>query len=209
MSAGSHRPVTQPRRWFLISCVALLVTSFGIGVALLSGGSSSDSARSAEQPRASLAARSLPETTGDDTHAAIGSAPPPPPAVRVSDVMNDWRLAIIEKNADVVERVDREFAARPQEFIPALMASAETDAEERVRAFSTRVLGKLRPVESTSLMRKLLADRSEYVRFNAAWALGELADREAVARLRELEKRDPVPRVRHSAAESLRKLGGG
>jgi len=123
--------------------------------------------------------------------------------------MNDWRMAIIQMNADVVERVDREFAARAPEFIPALMVSAESDAEPRVRAFSTRVLGKLRPAESTELMRKLLVDRSEYVRSNAAWALGELGDREAVGRLRQLEKRDPAALVRQSAAESARKLGGG
>ena len=128
---------------------------------------------------------------------------------RVSDVMNDWRMAIIQMNADVVERVDREFAARAPEFIPALMVSAESDAEPRVRAFSTRVLGKLRPAESTELMRKLLVDRSEYVRSNAAWALGELGDREAVGRLRQMEKRDPAALVRQSAAESARKLGGG
>jgi HEAT repeat protein len=175
--------------------------------------SSKGSAPSTGEERASGAARRLPEAPGDDSHAALaapfannalGTAAP-----RVSDVMNDWRMAIIQMNAEVVERVDQMFAARPPEFVPALMASAESDPEPRVRAFSTRVLGKLRPGESTELMHKLLADRSEYVRSNAAWALGELADHDAVARLRELAKRDPAEVVRRSATESLHKLGGG
>ena len=89
------------------------------------------------------------------------------------------------------------------------MVSAEGDAAERVRSFSTRVLGKLHPAESADLMRRLLADPSQYVRFNAAWALGELGDRNATAPLRHLATRDPSPLVRDSAGQSLRKLGGG
>lgn len=155
-------------------------------------------------------APTLPEIA-DPTRAvgANGAEALPAPGPRVEDVMRDWRTAIVNKNAEMVERVDRLFAAQAQQFIPALMISAESDPEERVRAFSTRVLGKLRPPESTELMRKLLADRSEYVRFNAAWALGELADREAISRLRDLQKRDKAASVRDSATASLRKLGGG
>ena len=128
---------------------------------------------------------------------------------RVDPMMKEWRDAIITKNAEAVEALDRAFASHPREFVPALMASAQSDAEERVRAFSTRVLGKLRPSESVPLMRKLLTDRSEYVRFNAAWALGQLDDRTAVSRLRSLKQRDPSLDVRRSAGESLRKLEGG
>ena len=58
-------------------------------------------------------------------------------------------------------------------------------------------------------MSKLLADPSEYVRFNAAWALGELDAREAAPRLRQLAARDPSSSVRQSAASSLRKMNGG
>ena len=123
--------------------------------------------------------------------------------------MKEWRTAILNKDANTVETLDRIFASHPPEFIPALMTSAESDPEQRVRSFSTRVLGKLRPPESSELMRKLLRDPSEYVRFNAAWALGELADRDAVSGLRHLEKRDPSPNVRRSAEDSLRKMGGG
>lgn len=123
--------------------------------------------------------------------------------------MADWHTAIVNKDAETVERVDRIFAAESSLFLPALMISAESDREERVRAFSTRVLGKLRSPQSVVVIRKLLADRNEYVRSNAAWALGELDDRDAVIRLRDLQKRDPAPVVRDSAAASLRKLAGG
>lgn len=134
---------------------------------------------------------------------------PEPIAARVQPLMQTWRLAIINKNPDDVESLDRTFASNREAFIPALLVSAETDPEERVRSFSTRVLGKLRPPESVAVVRKLLSDRSEYVRFNAAWALGELADHDAVPRLRALEKKDPSAIVRQSAGESLRKLEGG
>jgi hypothetical protein len=145
-----------------------------------------------------------------DEPGAVAPAPATvPPEVRVKQVMDDWRMAIVNKDAEVVERVDRTFASESSEYLPALMISAESDPEERVRSFSTRVLGKLRSPESVALIRKLLTDRSEYVRSNAAWALGELEDRDAVGRLRELQRRDPAPGVRNSAAASLRKLDGG
>ena len=128
---------------------------------------------------------------------------------RVAPLMQDWRNAIIHKDADTVMTLDRTFADHPREFLSALMASAEDDPEERVRSFSTRVLGKLRAPESATVLSKLLADRSEYVRFNAAWSLGQLADHSAVARLRRLQQRDPSPSVRQSAGESLRAMEGG
>lgn len=148
-----------------------------------------------------------------DLNGGAGASGLPSPeasiATRVEPLMKEWRLAIINKNPETVESLDRVFAAHPREFVAALMTSAESDPEERVRSFSTRVLGKLRPPESAELMRKLLSDRSEFVRFNAAWALGELADRAALARLRQLQLRDPSPNVRRSASASLVKMDGG
>ncbi|MBC8133640.1 MAG: HEAT repeat domain-containing protein [Deltaproteobacteria bacterium] len=129
-------------------------------------------------------------------------------AARVDPLMKDWRTAILKKDPDAVESLDRAFATYPREFVPALMLSAESDPDERVRSFSTRVLGKLRPPESADLMRKLLSDKSSYVRFNAAWAVGELEDRGAVTRLRQLQQRDASADVRRSARESLLKLEG-
>ncbi|MES1164628.1 MAG: HEAT repeat domain-containing protein [Verrucomicrobiota bacterium] len=135
--------------------------------------------------------------------------PVEPISARVPKVMGEWRQAILNKNADTVEALDSVFAVHPGEFIAALMASAGGDPDERVRSFSTRVLGKLRSKESAELMRKLLDDRSEYVRFNAAWALGELSDHAAASRLRRLQKADPSANVRRSAEDSLRRMEGG
>ncbi|HEX2659922.1 MAG TPA: HEAT repeat domain-containing protein [Polyangia bacterium] len=129
--------------------------------------------------------------------------------VRVAELMLMWRQAIIVKNPEPVERLDRLFAERANDFLPALMVSAETDPEERVRSFSTRVLGKLRKADSIEVLRRLLSDRSVFVRSNAAWALGELTDHQARATLLRLEQRDPSPLVRKSAGESRRKIEGG
>lgn len=169
--------------------------------------------------------RSVADATGDDTFAvraplpSLGLAPPSPaplPSVetpesidqQIATVLKSWHAAIVTKNAETVENLDRAFAERPDRFVGPLMENAEGDSEERVRAFSTRVLGKLRRPESVEVLRRLLKDPSQYVRFNAAWALGELSDREAAATLLRLERRDPSSMVRQSAGASRRKIEG-
>jgi HEAT repeat protein len=131
-----------------------------------------------------------------------------PTSEQVASVIKSWHAAIVTKNAETVETLDREFAARPGEFVAALIDNAQSDSEERVRSFSTRVLGKLRRPESVEALRQLCKDSSQYVRFNAVWALGELNDRDAVATLRRLERHDPSSMVRQSAGESRRKIEG-
>lgn len=159
----------------------------------------------------------LPSISNQQAGASNGASGPPPSSVtvgaippeRIAALMKTWREAIVVKNPEPVERLDRLFAERPTEFVSAVMVSAETDPEERVRSFSTRVLGKLRRSESVELLRRLLKDPSPYVRFNAAWALGELTDRQARATLQRLEQHDPSPLVRQSAGDSRRKIEGG
>jgi hypothetical protein len=157
-----------------------------------------------------LPAVPVPATTTDGPGAeprdAVGGGPT---GARVADSMAAWRIAILNKSSDQVEILDRAFAEHRAAFIPALMESAGGDPEPRVRAFSTRVLGKLQATESRALMHRLLGDGSEYVRFNAAWAIGELADREAMAELQRLERRDRSEMVRRSAHDSLLRLNGG
>ena len=126
----------------------------------------------------------------------------------MASIMKSWHAAIVTKNAETVETLDHEFAARPGEFVAALIENAQSDPEERVRSFSTRVLGKLRRPESLEALRQLCKDSSQYVRFNAAWALGELNDRDAAATLRRLERHDPSSMVRQSAGDSRRKIEG-
>ena len=91
---------------------------------------------------------------------------------------------------------------------------AATDPNERVRAFSTRVLGKLRQPALADAFEQLLEDGSPFVRQNAAWALGELgadadgraAARHALAELRHVRARDPAGDVRTAAGGALDKL---
>jgi HEAT repeats len=128
--------------------------------------------------------------------------------------MDAWRRAIIERNAETVLMLDRAFATYPGRFGPELLRQAEADPEPRVRAFSTRVLGKLKNAALEKDFERLLADASPYVRQNAAWALGELVERPdgreaaegAVVELRHLQDSDPAIDVRAAATNALRRL---
>jgi hypothetical protein len=135
-------------------------------------------------------------------------------APNVTGAMTAWRGAILHHDADTVVSLDRAFLGDPRTFTPALVESAKGDGNERVRAFSTRVLGKLRDAALVETFAALLDDGSPYVRQNAAWALGELGRQEsgrAAARrtteeLRRLGRRDKAPDVRVAANEALEKL---
>jgi len=128
--------------------------------------------------------------------------------------MGSWRHSILNKDADTVISLDRVFAAEREKFMTPLITSAETDSEERVRAFSTRVLGKYRVPECADVFARLLKDKSEHVRGNAAWGLGELADkpagresaRKALPTLRRIEKQDPSAEARDAAVIAVKKL---
>ncbi len=129
-------------------------------------------------------------------------------AAAIAGVMGRWRNAILVKDAPAVIALDMTFRQAPERFTPALAKSAETDENERVRAFSTRVLGKLKNPEEAPLYKRLLADKSPYVRQNAAWALGELgaAGAPAVAELQRASRSDPANDVRAAAKTALGKL---
>jgi hypothetical protein len=138
-------------------------------------------------------------------------APPETPEMataQVEGVMGRWRTAILGKDAPSVSALDLTFRQTPDRYTVALATSAESDANERVRAFSTRVLGKLRNPALAPLYQRLLADRSPFVRQNAAWALGELgaAAAPAVAELQKASARDPANDVRAAAKAALAKL---
>jgi hypothetical protein len=133
---------------------------------------------------------------------------------QLDDAMDAWRRAIRDKDADTVLALDSAFAILPGRYGPQLVVLAETDEDERVRAFSTRVLGKLKNVELVSVFQHLATDPSPFVRQNAAWALGELSSlpngrtavMEALDVLRRLEDQDSVTEVRAAATNSLKKL---
>jgi HEAT repeat protein len=110
--------------------------------------------------------------------------------------------------------LDRAFISSPDRYRTALEESAKTDRDERVRAFSTRELGKYKNPALAGLFQTQLADRSPYVRQNAAWALGELAAQgdgrtaalRAVAELRLARAKDPAADVRTAAKSALARL---
>jgi len=139
------------------------------------------------------------------------AAPPETPemvARQVEGAMGRWRTAIAVKDAPSVIALDLTFRQMPDRYIAALATSAESDENERVRAFSTRVLGKLKNAAEAPLYQRLLTDKSPYVRQNAAWALGELgpAAAPAVAELQRASARDPANDVRVAAKAALAKL---
>jgi hypothetical protein len=133
------------------------------------------------QSPAAPAGADLPHLTG----AQSLEAPTPPEPVdieaQVAKLIQRWRTAILQKDAEGVLDCDRIFHENPNEFGPALRRSAESDDDERVRAFSTRMLGKLHDGGSADLFAKLLKDPSAAVRGNAAWGLEQLGDHRAVA----------------------------
>jgi hypothetical protein len=143
------------------------------------------------------------------------TALPPPPSVPVEkqadDLMAAWRGAILAHDADTVLLCDRTFLGDPRTFTPALVESARRDGDDRVRAFSTRVLGKLTDATLIDVFRTLLEDRSPYVRENAAWGLGQLEARaqSAAADLEKVRKRDRAGDVRRAAEEALQRVRGG
>jgi hypothetical protein len=128
-------------------------------------------------------------------------APPP-----VDEIMNMWRRAILARNPDDVLACDAIFRQDPGRYLQALVTSARTDTEPRVRAFSARVLGKLQDPALVPLFRRMLADDSPYVRENGAWALGELRSREATDELGRLSRSDPAEDVRKAAATALAQI---
>jgi HEAT repeat protein len=163
---------------------------------------------------------------GESTSRGLGAeavAPPTFPAVpetpeaiaeEVAASLAAWRQAILVRDADTVVRLDRTFLNATQRYGAALVESAKHESDERVRAFSTRVLGKQKNAALADLFESLLADKSPFVRQNAAWALGELAAdadgrvaaRRAVAELRHARSKDPAADVRSAAKGALARL---
>lgn len=140
-------------------------------------------------------------------------APPPAPPIdeQVATVMAAWRTAIVGRDTETVLTCDRTFVTDARTFTPALVQSAQSDGDERVRAFSTRVLGKFADPALIEVFRKLLADGSPFVRENAAWSLGELRDRASgvTGDLEKVRKGDQVEAVRRAATEALHRVRGG
>jgi hypothetical protein len=176
-------------------------------------GGKHDAVEPRERWRGFEAGRDVPAASGGG-----GAAPSDPSSTdvaphQVESAMAAWRTAILEKRAELVVSLDGAFALLPGRYGPELLKMAEGDPDERVRAFSTRVLGKMKNVALVDDFRRMLGDKSPFVRQNAAWALGELAlrpgGREAAeAAFDELRQAqdDPATEVRTAAINALRAL---
>lgn len=201
----------------------------GVAVALLKGGRPAPPSRSSDDDPEEVS-----ERWRGFTAAPAGASPDPAPSVptdgpapegagwlapqitpqQMDLAVEAWRQGILDRNAETVMTMDRIFTQLPGRYGPQLERLAQDDTDERVRAFSTRVLGKTKNVALAGLYRRLLADKSPFVRQNAAWALGELlplpqgraAVESAAAELRQVESSDPAPDVRAAATNTLKKL---
>jgi hypothetical protein len=142
---------------------------------------------------------------------AVPLAPNEPPVEKQIDaMMKAWREAILGRDPDMVMMCDRTFVGDPLTFTPALVKSAQSDSDQRVRAFSTRVLGKFVDPTLIEVFRGLLADPNPHVRENAVWALGELGERAGglAGVLDKARRGDKAEQVRRAAAAALDKVRG-
>jgi HEAT repeats len=199
------------KRWIITGLAVALAT----GGALLVRRSSQSGGGRANADRASSAINfGASGSRLSDRPAPVVPETPASIEAEVDRSVSSWRAAILARNAETVVTLDAAFGASPARYGGALRKLATADADERVRAFSTRVLGKRRDPELAGLFEELLGDKSPFVRQNAAWALGELAAvddgraaaRRAVAELRQARSRDPAPDVRSAAKSALAKM---
>jgi HEAT repeat protein len=86
-------------------------------------------------------------------------------------------------------------------------AAGLSDAEPVVRVTATHAILSLPPAETAALLIPLLQDKLEFVRREAAYALGETRSRTAVASLTNLLTGDKDAGVRGAAAVALGAIG--
>lgn len=88
-----------------------------------------------------------------------------------------------------------------------IAAGAINDAEVQVRVAAAHAVLSLPPAEAAALILPLLQDKIEFVRREAAYALGETHSRTAVTRLSDLLSGDKEASVRGAAAVALGQIG--
>jgi HEAT repeats len=216
----SSRDSNANKRWVVFVGLGLLALALAVGLwprERLGGGDGRDGGKRSPAGPTPPTRVDFPVNQGGSAGGGVDARPavePPPVEKQIETIMGTWRNAILVRDADAVVAADGAFQHEPQKFLQALMTSAETDSDDRVRAFSTRVLGKLKNPACAPVLQRLLGDRSQYVRMNAAWGLGELAttpEGRAVAKralhaLRRLEKTETAKDTRDAASLAARRL---
>ena len=86
-------------------------------------------------------------------------------------------------------------------------AAGLSDQEVQVRVAAAHAVVFLPPAEAAGLLLPLLQDRAEFIRREAAYALGETRSRSAVTPLSELLSGDKEAAVRGAAAVALGQIG--
>jgi HEAT repeat protein len=86
-------------------------------------------------------------------------------------------------------------------------AAGLNDLDVKVRVAAAHAVVFLPPAEAAGLLLPLLQDRADFIRREAAYALGETHSRSAVARLSELLSGDKEGAVRGAAAVALGQIG--
>jgi hypothetical protein len=210
-SRGTHRLAGRTKRalgW------AIVLSSVGLGALFVARGKAPGHGAPDTEDQGPVARTHFGPGAESAPPSLLAPAGPEDVAKRVALAMADWRNAILVRNAGPVIKLQAAFAEAPSMFMEALKTSAASDENERVRAFSTRELGKLRRADLEPTFQALLDDKSRFVRKNAAWALAELsagdegrtAARNAQGGLRRLVQRDPAEEVRAAARDALNRM---
>ncbi len=84
---------------------------------------------------------------------------------------------------------------------------ALSDPDEMIRATAIGAIIYLPAAEVATALVPMLSDKAEFIRREAAYALGEVRSVDAVGKLNEVVQKDRAPIVRGAAAAALGKIG--
>ena len=142
---------------------ALALSSVGVAALFVTRGRGPEHAAADLEDQGPTPRTDFGPAAGSAPPSLLAAAGPDDLAKRVAAAMADWRNAILVRNAGPVIKLQAAFAEAPAMYVEALKTSAASDENERVRAFSTRELGKLRRVDPRAHLPRT-AGRQEPVR---------------------------------------------